>query len=426
MEPEPKRRRIVGSDNPEMAESPGSLKRPISPPLRRATPKAGLDIEPSSPVPPPKTAPSETTCAAPGAVQKSPFQLTHIRDLPDNLNEDAVTLHDLLGDPLISECWDFNYLHDINFLMHHFDEDTRSLVKVHVVHGFWRREDQNLAALKEYAAQYGNVELHAAFMPEMFGTHHSKMLVMFRHDDTAQVVIHTANMIAKDWTNMTNGVWQSPRLPLLPEDHPDRDFVKFEGGAREHATLGSGTRFKLDLLSYLNAYNARRQTTATLVERLARHDFSSIRAVLIASVPGRHHLHDRSRTSWGWPALAEALRHVPVQDGKSQVVAQISSIATLGPTDSWLRNCLFHALGMSKGLSKGKPTFRVVFPTADEIRRSLDGYASGGSIHTKIQSAQQAKQLAYLRPIFCHWANDTAAGKSMFRGTELSWRRLTL
>lgn len=50
---------------------------------------------------------------------------------------------DILGDPLISECWEFNYLHDVDFLMSHFDEDTRHLVKVHIVHGFWKREDSN-------------------------------------------------------------------------------------------------------------------------------------------------------------------------------------------------------------------------------------------------------------------------------------------
>lgn len=73
----------------------------------------------------------------------SPWQLTWIRDLPESLNKDAVTLKDLLGDPLICECWEFNYLHDIPFLMDAFDPDTRHLVKVHIVHGFWKQEDPN-------------------------------------------------------------------------------------------------------------------------------------------------------------------------------------------------------------------------------------------------------------------------------------------
>jgi hypothetical protein len=38
-------------------------------------------------------------------IHKSPWQLTRIRDLPDEVNKDTVSLQDLLGDPLIRECW---------------------------------------------------------------------------------------------------------------------------------------------------------------------------------------------------------------------------------------------------------------------------------------------------------------------------------
>lgn len=79
---------------------------------------------------------------------KSPFQLTWIRDLPEAANADAVTLRDLLGDPLIAECWDFNYLHDIDFLIKAFDEDVRQSVEIHVVHGFWKKEDESRLMLQ--------------------------------------------------------------------------------------------------------------------------------------------------------------------------------------------------------------------------------------------------------------------------------------
>jgi len=71
----------------------------------------------------------------------SPVQLTWIQDLPEESNRDAVTLNDLLGDPMISECWEFNYLHDLDFLMNAFDQDVCGMIKVHVVHGFWKSED---------------------------------------------------------------------------------------------------------------------------------------------------------------------------------------------------------------------------------------------------------------------------------------------
>lgn len=75
----------------------------------------------------------------------SPIQLTHIKDLPDSrgLNVDTVKLHDILGDPMIRECWQFNYLFDVDFLMSQFDEDVRSLVQVKVVHGSWEKESAN-------------------------------------------------------------------------------------------------------------------------------------------------------------------------------------------------------------------------------------------------------------------------------------------
>ena len=106
--------------HPAGADKIDSLSRSISPPTKRSRPS----------VP-----------------QTSPWKLTWIRDLPESDNRDAVTLKDILGDPLISECWEFNYLHDISFLMEAFDPDTRGLVSVNIVHGFWRQDDPNRQAI---------------------------------------------------------------------------------------------------------------------------------------------------------------------------------------------------------------------------------------------------------------------------------------
>ncbi|KAJ6786733.1 hypothetical protein PWT90_01989 [Aphanocladium album] len=340
----------------------------------------------------------------------SPFRLTWIRDLDEDSNKDAVTLADLVSDPLISECWNFNYLHDIEFLMEAFDFDTRPHVQVHVVHGFWKREDENRTALARQASKFPNVKIHVAPMPEMFGTHHSKMLVLFRRDDTAQVIIHTANMISKDWTNMTNAVWISPILPELVKT--EEAMTSPEGMAQ-----GSGERFKVDLLNYLEAYDKMRPTCTALVGKLKSFDFSAIKGSLIASVPGTHKTHEvADGTHWGWDAMARALRQVPCQPGKSKVTVQISSIATLGATDAWLHGTLFKALSKEQDVAAAPPEFKVIFPTADEIRASLDGYKSGGSIHTKRQSKQQEMQLKYLQPVFHHWmADDESKAGSRFR-----------
>ncbi|KAK0627520.1 tyrosyl-DNA phosphodiesterase I [Immersiella caudata] len=408
----PKLKRILGlAEEPSGGSTPLTLAGRISPPpMKKRRPSKLPATEGTPEVSLTGAEVQEANIVASSRqIFRSPFQLTRIKDLPNELNRDTVTLKDLLGDPLISECWEFNYLHDIDFLMAAFDEDVRHLVKVHLVHGFWKKDDPNKAKLEKQASQHKNVTLHPAHLPEMFGTHHTKMMILLRHDDTVQIIIHTANLIIRDWTNMTQAVWQSPLLPLLPKlPPPDPPSPQ----------IGTGAKFKLDFLNYLRAYDSNRKykSFGSIIETLTKHDFSSIRGALIGSVPGRHG--PDIPTQWGWPALKGSLKSVPVTsqpDGESSIAIQISSIATLGPTDKWLRDTLFPALGGNK---KGVD-FKIVFPTTDEIRKSLDGYASGGSIHTKTQSAQQKKQLEYLRPMFCHWGNDSAEGKELGEGVAV-------
>ncbi|KAL2061955.1 hypothetical protein VTL71DRAFT_7333 [Oculimacula yallundae] len=375
-----KRRRLSSDDNPQSSHKnlPHSLTSSISPPpLRRNR----IYEDPS-----PK-------------LVKSPFQLTWIRDLPETSNIDAVSLKDILGDPMISECWEFNYLHNLDFLMDAFDPDVRDLVKVHIVHGFWKNEDPGRLNLKTQAANYPNITLHTAYMPEMYGTHHTKMIILLRHDDTAQVIIHTANMIPFDWTNMTQAAWISP---LLPQLKPASSSEHKQAGS-----LGSGTRFKVDFLNYLKAYdnNPKRVICKPLVEMLEKHDFSAIRGALVGSVPGRHHFEPDSTTIWGWAGLKNVLSSIPVQSKDGEIVMQVSSIATL--SEKWVEKTLFDVMRTSKNLPKSKSTFKIIFPTADEIRRSLNGYDSGSAIHTKIQSTAQTKQVKYLKPMLCHWAGDS-------------------
>lgn len=47
----------------------------------------------------------------------SPVQLTRVQELAASNNIDTVSLKDILGDPLIKDCWAFNYLFDVDFLM---------------------------------------------------------------------------------------------------------------------------------------------------------------------------------------------------------------------------------------------------------------------------------------------------------------------
>ncbi|KAK0744142.1 tyrosyl-DNA phosphodiesterase-domain-containing protein [Schizothecium vesticola] len=400
-----------GGPSDKSTSTPRTLTHPISPPSkkRRLPDQPASDDKGKAKAVPDEAhheAPAKTQHEAPSSPPKapekrrSPFQLTRIRDLPPELNKDTVTLPDLIGDPLLSECWEFNYLHSIPFLLSALDPDVRPLVKIHIIHGFWKRDDPRRLALAADAAPHPNITLHTAYLPVPFGTHHTKMLILFRRDATAQVVIHTANLIPHDWTNMTNAVWCSPRLPLLssPETLPPNPLP------------GTPAAFQTTLLSYLSSYP--RSVHTPLTASLRSYSFAPIRAHLIASVPTPSPPHSPSPVPFGWPSLPPVLRTIPTSPGIPATIAlQISSIATLGPTDIWLRQILFPALAPS---DHARVKWKVIFPTPEEIRASLAGYASGTSIHTKTQSAQQGKQLGYLRGMFCRW--DGGGGRDAGRG----------
>ena len=205
---------------------------------------------------------------------------------------------------------------------------------------------------------------------------------------------------------MCQAVWRSLLLPLLSE------ASNIDEAASSLPSIGSGARFKSDLLAYLRAYGKAR--LESLTKQLREYDFSTIRAALIASTPGKQNLRSHepiSEFTWGWPGLRNILRCIPLSSlEQPRVTIQVSSVASLGITDKWLESTFFKTLATTvepKKDIKSKPKFSLVFPTAHDIRRSVDGYDSGGSIHMKIQSAAQAKQLKYLKPMLCHWADKS-------------------
>lgn len=244
-------------------------------------------------------------------------------------------------------------------------------------------------------------------MPEMYGTHHSKMIVLFRHDDLAQVILLTANFIERDW-RMSQAIWKTPLLPLQ------------EKGAIPTTSLpplGSGPRFKTDLLAYYGGYGSKK--LQDLISQLQDYDFSEVRGALIASVPGKQttqSLHPETNPLWGWPGLERILSRIPSKtvtpsdpNQQSHIVIQVSSVAAVG--EKWLNATFIPTLSTTfdpraPQKDNKKPKFSVIFPTTDEIRHSVDGYGSGSSIHMKISTPTQAKQLALLKPMLCHWAGN--------------------
>ena len=93
----------------------------------------------------------------------------------------------------------------------------------------------------------------------------------------------------------------------------------------------------------------------------------------------------------------------------AHIVTQISSVASVG--EKWLTETFFPALSitfpharLANVVPAPKPKQSIIFPTAAEIRNSIDGYSSGGSIHMKSATAVQQRQVDFIRPMLCHWS----------------------
>ncbi|KAF3921241.1 hypothetical protein ABW21_db0205357 [Orbilia brochopaga] len=318
-------------------------------------------------------------------------------------------------------------MHDLEWMVSHLDEDTGRSVGIKVVHGNWKKDDPSRRQLekeKEKLASDGsfNIELITAFLPDPFGTHHTKMIILFYHDDTAEVVIHTANMIPWDWSNMTQAVWRSPKLPLLKEDATERKE-------------GIGWAFKDGLMAYIGAYGWR---TDKLAKQLRTYDFRDVRAIFIGHVPGEHPISGPENKLFGWAKMKRVLmrvgrggghgvnkagRAVSRVSGHGEMAMQCSSVGTLGepyfddviyPTFSTCRPNggggqvdAFKALRSpgSKGLksSTTRPDFSLVFPTVDNVRQSLSGWQGGSPIFMKGGKPPAIAQIKYLRPMLAVW-----------------------
>jgi len=170
-----------------------SLDRPISPPPRKRRRSASQELDIPSKHNKPKVLESnegEEENDAEIKVIRSPIRLYSIKDLPDSENVDTITIREVLSPATLTEIWSFNFMTHMPWLRDLLGKENKSRIKIRIVHGYWRQEDES-RKLMEQGKWGDNVKLIAAYLPDAFGTHHSKVIVLFRKDDTAQVVVHT-------------------------------------------------------------------------------------------------------------------------------------------------------------------------------------------------------------------------------------------
>eukprot|EP00758_Cryptobia_borreli_P018739 Tbor_TRINITY_DN7414_c0_g1::TRINITY_DN7414_c0_g1_i1::g.14568::m.14568/K10862/TDP1; tyrosyl-DNA phosphodiesterase 1 len=258
-------------------------------------------------------------------------------------------------------------------------------------------------------------------LPIPYGTHHSKAALCIKKKVGIRVSIFTANFIHDDWKHKNQGIYvedfplkavrsmrTTSEVTTKSEIHNSNGTLNVPIG--NESTPGTSSRFEYDLIRYFSATG---WTEARNI--LSLFDFSSASCSIVMSLPGYH---PRGTSVGMWDLERQlAVNNYPCADIDSKPISydcgltwQYSSQGSL--TDPFLKQ--FAAIQMTSACSASSleqcnggtcmlpkeslighsshkltkyttanstiPTIKVVFPTIDEVRHSVEGWRAGSSI----------------------------------------------
>lgn len=228
-----------------------------------------------------------------------------------------------------------------------------------------------------------------------YGSHHTKLFLV-GYKDRIRVVVSTSNLRAGDAVKAN---------AAYVEEFPLKQDC-------DKATTTS--EFEESLAHYIRSYNywkkrnwmgcgpqQGQQQRETLMETLQRYDYSQAKAILIPSIPGYHNIDNK--TPWlGQLKLRQAIQQytTPTKTPRP-VVCQFSSIgstseAYLHSLQTSMDTCL--AQDGSKGSSL---QLKLVYPTVEEIRSSVEGYVGGDSVPGRNNNVSKP----FLKPMWHKWSS---------------------
>ena len=313
------------------------------------------------------------------------FFLTMIKDNPSTHKSlNSVFFMELLHPSLgsLSSSLQINFMVDLEFLMMNYEETKNDSVPLVILYG---AENPELSS-SHLSEVYPSVRAVRVKPKYPYGTHHTKMMLLVYEDGGLRVVVHTANLIPSDWENRSQGVWVSDKCPPGQGD--------------------SKTGFKASLLRYLRYYEV--SAVHQFISAVEKVDMSSINTVFTASVPGSHK--DGAMCHWGHRHVARTLRsHVPRHVSSWPVIAQCSSIGSLGPTpDTWFEREFASSLASVKSsgpVSVSRANISLIYPTHQDVVSSHDGLQGGGCLP---YSRATASKQPWLQDHLCRWRAEAS------------------
>ncbi|XP_031342097.1 probable tyrosyl-DNA phosphodiesterase isoform X2 [Photinus pyralis] len=361
----------------------------------------------------PNSTPSSKMHNGPSMLEKleknAPYNLffSIIPDSPQTVtHQNTITFHELLCPSLgdLKCSLQMNFMIDIAWLMEQYEKMGQEKKPLTILYG------DEFPDMKKYIKlKLPNVTEQYVKPKDPFGIHHSKVGIYVYTDNSLRVVVSTANLYYEDWNYYNQGLWISPRCPVLDAAQSD--------------VSGDGpTNFKTSLISYLNSYEL--PILKQWIDYIKRADFSAVRVHLVASVPGHHtaairpsncHLHrvgELLSKHCSLPAKTTPTSEGPLSWG---IIAQSSSIGNLGkaPGD-WLRSTLLRSLASHKDCklpSNSNATISVVYPTQNNVLGSYYGPLGGGCLPYSKSAHEKQK---WLKDYLHEWrADDLSRSRAM-------------
>jgi tyrosyl-DNA phosphodiesterase 1 len=293
-----------------------------------------------------------------------------------------------------------------------------------------------------------------------FGVHHSKFFLIGYDDDSLRLVIHTALHLKTDAAYIQDFARKKKKRKDMTttttrQEQDDDDLLDDDDDYVGHCP------FERDLIDYLRSYrynvrhnwdngpssssnnssnNNKNKTALTMTQLVAQFDFSTARAVLLPSVPGYHLADHDVMHRYGHLKLRQAVRRcccpattnsktsasavTPSLSSKSSttnnknnnnaaVVCQFSSMGSLN--EKWLLGEFGASTtgaamptttmsGHGSTTTRPQPRLLLVYPTAEEVRSSVEGYAGGGSLPADTKNVTKA----FLQPLYHRWSSSSS------------------